>query len=63
MVIEAATECAACLVTYRYRDAVLQCLLMSLNGKANLLSCHDKASKLEVQTFKSACLKCEDKTY
>ena len=63
MVIEAATECAACLVTYRYQDAVLQFLLMSLNGKANLLSCRDKASKLEVQTFKSACLKCEDKTY
>lgn len=44
---------------YTYRDAVPRSSRMSLNGKANLLLCHDKASKLEVQTFKSARLKCE----
>lgn len=33
------------------------------SGKANSLSHHDRASKLEVQTFKSPHLKCEDKMY
>lgn len=50
-------------LSYRDQDAVLQALLMSLNSKANLLSCHDKASKLEVQTCKSAHLRCKDKIY
>lgn len=51
------------LLSDRYRDAILQFLLMLLNGKANSLSCQEKVSKLEVKTFKRARLKCEDKIY
>lgn len=36
---------------------------MLLNGKANSLSCQENVSKLEVKTFKSARLKCEDKIH
>lgn len=56
-VTEAAIECAACLAT----DAGMQsCSLNWCHSKADLLSRPHKASKLKVQTFKIANLKCEN---
>lgn len=51
------------MLSCRCQDGVLWSLLMLLNSKTDLLSRHDRASKLEVQTFKSAHLKCQDQMY
>lgn len=56
-VTEAATECAACLAT---GVGMQFCSLYWYHNKADFLSCPLKASKFQVQTFKSANLKSEN---